>query len=641
MEQVEIIDNFWTPRIRTNTKITIPHVIQKCEETGRLANFSRAAGILNDGKGPIFQFDDSDVFKTVEGAAYSLLMTPDPELEAFLDDLIDKMATAQEEDGYMYTARTIDPDNPHKWAGKKRWDLVSVLSHELYNMGHLIEAGITYFQVTGKRKLLEIAINSADLICREFGRGKIEKIPGHQEIEIALIRLYRITNKTKYLELARFFLDIRGTTKKFDFKNYSAKTKIFFEDSQPLEYAQSHKKVIDQNEAVGHAVRAGYMYTAMTDVAAIYNDIDYKRSIGNIWDNVVSKKLYITGGIGAHGKAESFGNNYELPNSKAYAETCAAIANILWNHRLFLLYGDTKYIDVLERTLYNGFLSGISLEGNKFFYVNPLASSGKIRRRSWWVCPCCPTNIVRFIPQIPKYIYGIKNDTIFINLFIGNKATLLLNDNKISLNLKTDYPWDGIAKVEVTLPKPTDFILAIRIPGWARNRPVPSDLYYYLNTIESEISLKINNIPINVQIEKGYINIKRIWNNNDSIELNIPMPIRRILSHNNVNQNIGKVAIERGPLVYCIESIDINVDSILNLHFKDIADYESEFRRDLLNGITTITGSAYYYKKDKEMSSLEKRDQNFLAIPYYSWSNRDRSEMTLWVEREGKEIKDL
>lgn len=600
LSQVRIMDNFWAPRIKTNAKITIPHVIQKCEETGRIANFSRAAGLLYDGKRPLFPFDDSDVFKVIEGVAYSLKIYPDAKLEAYIDDLIEKVALAQEDDGYLYTDRTISPDDPHGLAGKKRWELVTAGSHELYNIGHLIEAGIVYFQTTGKDRLLNVGIKSIELISNIFGPCKLEKFPGHQEIELALIRLYRLTKKRKFLELAKFFLDIRGI------------------EPAATKYNQAHKRIVEQDEAVGHAVRAVYMYSAIVDLISIYGDIEYKNAINIIWKNVISKKMYLTGGIGSSANAEKFQRNYKLPNLTAYAETCAAIANIFWNYRLFLLYEDAKYLDILERALYNGFLSGISLDGKKFAYVNPLASEYGNIRKPWWDCPCCPTNVVRFLPQLPSYIYGLKENTLFINLFIGSTATFKLNDTKISINQETDYPWDGRISLKINLAQPTNFTLAIRIPGWEQNKPVPSDLYSYLITNNSERTLTINNRPIETHLDKGFVKIRRIWSDNDIIELNLPMSIKRVVSNEKIKNNRGKVALERGPIVYCIENIDDGVKSTSDLILGDNTELKTEYRNDLLKGIITLTN----------------KHQNFTAIPYYAWSNRGKSQMEVWIKRD-------
>jgi DUF1680 family protein len=614
LNNVKIEDDFWAPRIRINHEITIPHVFQKFEKTGHIDNFSRAAGLLKDGKSPIFPFDDSDVYRVIEGAAYSLINNPDLNLENYIDKVIEKVAAAQEDDGYLYTTRTINPEKPHTWAGKKRWELVSILSHELYNMGHLIEAGIGYYQATGKRILLDVAIKTANLLVHDFGPNKIEKIPGHQEIEIALIRLYRITSNKKYLDLAKFFLDLRGYTKIFDFEGYSNKNKIFYENTQSPEYNQSHKRIIEQNEAVGHAVRAAYMYSAITDMISIYKNSEYKTAIDNIWDNIVFKKLYITGGLGARLEGECFGDNYELPNFDAYAETCAAIANIFWNFRLFLLHGDAKYLDILERALYNGFLSGISIEGNKFFYTNPLASIGNVNRRTWYKCPCCPTNIVRLIPQIPSYIYALQNDKIFINLFIGSTAFIELQDVKISVIQETNYPWKGKVDISLSLAQMKEFTIAIRIPGWARDKPVPSDLYYYLKNKIVEIIIKINGKIIDFKEEKGFVNIKRLWKNGDMIEINIPMPIRRVLCNKKVEENIGKVAIERGPIVYCVEGVDNKVDSIFELGLNDNDNLKSKYSKDILGGVKIVSNK-------------------ILFIPYYTWANRGKSEMMVWINR--------
>ncbi|MFW9822024.1 MAG: glycoside hydrolase family 127 protein [Candidatus Thorarchaeota archaeon] len=633
LNQVNIKDDFWAPRIEINTKITIPHVIQKCEKTGRFANFSRAAGLLNDGKRPIFPFDDSDVFKIIEGVAYSLILKPDPKLEAYMDELIENIGFAQEDDGYLYTDRTINPENPHKWAGKERWELLEVLSHELYNIGHLIEAAIAYNQATGKNNLLKIAIKSVDLIKREFGLGRIEKIPGHQEIELALIRLFNLTKKKEYVELAKFFLDIRGTTQKFDIESYSGENKIHFEDLRSFEYNQSHKKIIEQDEAVGHAVRAVYMYSAATDIGVFYNDHNYKATMNRIWDNIISKKMYLTGGIGSSSEGESIKEDYELPNYTAYAETCATIGNIFWNHRLFLLYADSKYIDILERTLYNGFLSGVSLNGKKFAYANPLASKGNNIRKSWWTCPCCPSNVIRFFPQLPKYIYAINEQTVFINLFISSNTHFLINNTQVSINQQTNFPWDGKVSIKLEISKMLEFTLAIRIPGWSQNKPVPSDLYYYLNLDDTPVIVKVNHQTIDFHMEKGFTRIKRMWSNNDVVEIDFPMPIRRVVSHEKVENNIDMIALERGPIVYCLEQADNEGISLSKLSLEDKTELTSDYHRNLLNGVTIIKGNMNYSKNSADTNNLSKETHNFIAIPYYAWSNRGKGQMIVWIPR--------
>jgi DUF1680 family protein len=616
LSQVSINDNFWTPKLEINQKITIPHVFKQLEKTESISNFIRATGKLNDGKKPTFPHEDSDVFKAIEGAAYSLILNPNTELEAYIDNLIKIIADAQESDGYLTTARTIDPKKPHIWIGKNKWDLVSIFSHELYNLGHLIESGIAYYQATKKPKLLNIAIKSADLISKDFGFGKIERFPGHQEIELALIKLFKITDNEKYLNLAKFFLDIRASKESSEYKDYLSKFDSFFPFpyAKDLKYNQTHKKIIEQDEAVGHAVRLPYMFSAATDLVAILEDNEYRNAINRVWDNIVSKKLYITGGIGARSfiQGEGFRDNYDLPNFDSYCETCAAIGNIFWNHRLFLLKGEAKYIDILERTLYNGFLVGISLDGKAFFYNNPLASKGKFVRKQWFKVPCCPTNIIRFLPQIPSFIYGIKGRAIFVNLFIGNNSKILLDGEYISLEQKTNYPWEGNVKVVIKHSQKKEFSIALRIPGWARNKPIPSDLYYYLNRNNFKPIIKINHELIDFKVENGYAEIHRVWQDNDLIELNIPMPIRRVLSNKKVEENIGKVAVERGPILYCIESIDNKRDSIFNLSLDDDDKLRSEYREDILGGVIIV------------FNKLN-------LIPYYSWANRGKSEMIIWI----------
>ncbi len=634
--KVQITDKFWASRIETNRKVTIPLAFKKCEETGRINNFSKAAGLIDDDIVPFFPFDDSDVYKIIEGAAYSLNIRPDSELEKYIDGIIEKIAAAQEEDGYLYTTRTINPKNPHDLAGKKRWEWVSLKSHELYNLGHLIESAVAYYQATAKRKLLDVAIKSADLIEKVFGPGKIESAPGHQEIEMALVRLYRVTDNEKYLKLAKFFLDIRGSKDAIGYNNYvkSAKTQFVKWRDKYLQYNQTHKNITQQDEAVGHVVRATYMYSGMVDVAALTNDKNYVEAVDRIWENVVSKKIYITGGIGAKAHGEAFDRNYKLPNIKAYNETCAAIGNIFWNHRLFLLHGDSKYIDVLERTIYNGFLSGISLDGKKFFYPNPLASSGFHERTEWFKCACCPSNIVRLIASIPGYVYAQHDDTLYVNLFVSNTAAISIDENIVSITQDTEYPWDGIVKITVNLQKNLDFNIAIRIPGWTQNQPVPSDLYHYLKKIDEKVGLKVNGKPIEIICEKGYTHISRTWKDGDIIKLDFPMTIRRVLAHEQIKEDNGKVAFERGPIVYCVEWVDNKAKYLRNLFIADDIELASEYREDMFNGIVIITGTAHYLKHNEDRKKIIKSKLNFLAIPYYAWAHRGKGEMIVWILRD-------
>jgi DUF1680 family protein len=608
---VKIDDAFWSPRLETNRRVTIPYNFKKCEETGRIDNFAKAGGLMAGEHEGIF-YNDSDVFKVIEGAAYTLSLQADPALDAYLDDLIAKIAAAQEEDGYLYTARTINPE--HVSAGREgltRWSNLRV-NHELYNVGHLYEAAVAHYQATGKRTLLDVALKNADLIDRVFGPDKKRDVPGHQEIEIGLAKLFHVTGEAKYLNLARFFLDERG----------HAHGRELYSNHDHLGYMQDHKPVVDQDEAVGHAVRAAYMYSGMADVAALTGDAAYIKALDRIWENVVSKKLYLTGGIGALHRGEAFGENYELPNATAYAETCAAIANILWNQRMFLLHGEAKYVDVLERTLYNGFLSGVALSGDLFFYPNPLAADGQYTfnkgaatRSPWFDCSCCPTNVARFIPSLPGYIYGHQADQIYINLFVSGQGHVQLAGNTVSISQQTAYPWQGGVKITVEPEQPAEFTLHIRIPGWARNQPLPSDLYRYLDQSEEPVPLALNSTPVEYQVIQGFAQIRRRWRAGDVVELNLPMPVRRVVSHDQVKDNMGRVALERGPLVYCVEAVD-NGGRIDHIHVSDETEFRTEHRPNLLNSITVIQAQGQGV---------------FTAIPYYAWSHRGLGEMAVWL----------
>ncbi len=473
--QVRLTDRFWQPRLLTNARVSIPYAFKKCEETGRISNFEVAGGLKPGTFSGRFPFDDSDVYKIIEGAAYSLQGNPDSKLEKYVDSVIAKIAAAQEDDGYLMTWRTIDGTKPPtNWSGTAaRWSDIKS-GHELYNMGHLYEAAVAYFQATGKRSLLDVALKNADLIQRTFGPGKRMDVPGHEEIEIGLFKLYRVTKEAKYLELARFFIEQRGNES--GHKLYG-------------EYAQDHKPILAQAEAVGHAVRAGYLYSAVADLVALTGDAGYGTALGKIWGNVVSRKIYLTGGIGARHQGEAFGADYELPNAEAYNETCAAIANVLWNHRMFLLEGDSKYIDVLEQTLYNGVLAGIGMEGESFFYPNPLESDGVYKfnqgsctRKPWFDCSCCPSNATRFIPSVPGYVYGVRENELYTNLYVNGTANMKMGSGTIRVEQVTDYPWDGRVKIKVHPERERSFALLLRVPGWTGNTPLPGDLYRFVDS---------------------------------------------------------------------------------------------------------------------------------------------------------------
>lgn len=618
---VHVNDTFWAPRIETNRKATIPFAFKKEEETGRVDNFIRAAHALRgepfeNHNPPPYPFDDSDLYKVIEGASYTLSVHPDPQLEAYIDDLIAKIGAAQEKDGYLYTTRSIDPLNPHKWAGTKRWELEAVDSHELYNLGHLYEAAVAHYQATGKRTLLDIALRTADLLDRTFGPGKDAIWPGHQITEMGLAKLYRVTGDERYLKLAKFMLDMRGP----DGRPGSGRT-----------YNQSHLKVVDQTEAVGHAVRATYMYSGMADVAALSGDAAYVKAIDTIWDNVASKKLYITGGIGATGSGEAFGRNYELPNMSAYNETCAAIGNDFWNHRLFLLHADSRYIDVMERTLYNGLISGVALDGETFFYPNPLESAGQHARSPWFGVACCPSNITRFMASVPGYVYAQRDDAMWVNLYMTSTAEIKLDNGRtVKMAQDTRYPWDGAVKMTVTPDQSAPLTINVRIPGWARNEPVPSDLYRFADKSTDAVVLKVNGKPVSIKIDKGYVAMSRTWRAGDLIELNLPMPVRRVVANDQVAADHGRVALQRGPIVYAAEWPDNPNGRVRNLMLPDSERLIAEFKPALLKGVTVVKSKAVALAFDAQ-GKVTKTEQEFTAIPYYAWANRGSGQMLVWI----------
>jgi DUF1680 family protein len=622
---VAIDDAFWSPRLETNRRVTVRHDFDKCETTHRIRNFA-VAGKLEPGQFEgLFGFNDSDVYKVIEGASYSLRLRLDPELDRYLDGVIAKIAAAQEGDGYLYTAGTIPTlaQTPICCVSRPRWsDIAS--GHELYDLGHMYEAAVAHYQATGKRTFLDVALKSADLLTRVFRPGGRLDPPGHQEVEIGLVKLYRATGDRRYLDQARFFLEQRGNAA--GHKLYGA-------------YNQDHVPVLEQKEAVGHAVRAGYMYSAMADVSALAGDEAYDKALGSLWDDVVSRKIYLTGGLGARRENEGYGEAYELPNRTAYAETCAAIAGAMWNHRMFLLHGDAKYLDVLERILYNGFLSGVSLDGERFFYPNPLAADGKRAfnqgqkgRREWFDCSCCPTNVVRFLPSIAGSVYAQRERDVYVNLFIGGKADLTADGVKLGVRQETRYPWDGKVTIRVDPARPVALALHVRIPGWARGRPVPSDLYRYADAGVAPVTLAVNGQPVKPEVVKGFAVLPRTWKAGDAVELDLPMEVRRVLAHEKVEADAGRVALERGPVVYCAEAVD-NGGRVFNLVLPDDARLEAGPRPDLLGGVTVVTGRALALLPGEDGRSVVTREQDFVAIPYYAWAHRGDGEMAVWLPR--------
>lgn len=619
--QVHFQDKFWSPKMQINVNVTIPYTLNQCKITGRIDNFKKAAGQMPVDKSTSFTFDDTDLYKVIEGASYSLQNKKDSNLEKHLDSLIAVIGAAQEPDGYLYTFRTMKIATPHEWIGSKRWEKEEDLSHELYNSGHLFESAVAHYQATGKRNLLNIAIKNADLLVKTFGWGKEERFPGHQIVETGLTKLYRITGKKAYLDLAKFFLDLRGK-----------------EGHLNQEYSQSHKKVVDQHTAVGHAVRATYMYTSMADVAALTGDKQYLSAIDDIWHDVVNKKLYITGGIGATGNGEAFGDDYDLPNMSAYAETCAAIANVYWNQRMFLLHGDARYIDVLERTLYNGLLSGISLSGDKFFYPNPLASMGQHQRRAWWDCACCVSNMARFLPSVAGYVYAQNQHDLYINLFVGGKANIKLPNAQVNIIQQTNYPWEGKNEITINPDKNANFTLRIRIPGWAKGEPIPSKLYTE-DASKLPVNITLNGKALIYDVEKGYAVIKRMWHKGDKVLVDLPMEVKKIFAHDSVKADQSKFALQRGPLVYCLEGLDNQDASVMNIFVDKDAEISSTFQPDLLNGIVSLSMNGFSAKRQVNTDKLQVEAQSVKAIPYYTWANRGASEMEVWIPYEATAAK--
>ena len=612
--RVHVNDEFWEPKMEVNASVTIPYVLSQCRANGRVDNFKRAAKLEDGDKLSEFPFDDTDIYKVIEGASYAMQVKKNPQLERSIDTLISIIGAAQEKDGYLYTFRTVNAKKPHEWIGSKRWENEEILSHELYNAGHLYEAAVAHYQATGKRTLLNIALKNADLLVRTFGYGKEEKYPGHQIVEIGLAKLYRVTGNKKYLDLAKFFLDVRGP------KGES--------------YNQADKRVVDQHQAEGHAVRAAYMYTGMADVAALTGNQQYLHAIDDIWTDVTYKKLYITGGIGATNAGEAFGDPYQLPNMSAYAETCAAIANVYWNSRMFLLHGDSKYVDILERTLYNGLLSGVSLSGNRFFYPNPLASMNQHQRSAWFSCACCISNMARFLPSVPGYVYAKDKNNLYLNLYISNATNITLDGGKVNLIETTDYPWNG--KIDITLnpEKKFDFTLRLRIPGWAQDKPIAGDLYSFADQHTEPVTISINGKSVKYSTEKGYAILKRNWKKGDRITMTLPMPTQKVMANAQVKDDRDRFAFQRGPIVYCLEGPD-NKDSLVqNITINKSAMVNTAFKPGMLNGVEVLTAEGKSTKRQLNTDALLETDQTVTAIPYYAWANRGPSEMTVWIPYE-------
>ncbi|MGH7594913.1 MAG: glycoside hydrolase family 127 protein [bacterium] len=614
LHQVQINDGFWAPKLKTNREVTIPAIYQRCQETGRIDAWKLdwKPGMPNEPH----VFWDSDVAKWMEAAAYSLATHPEPQLKTRLDEAIDMIAQAQQPDGYLNTHFTVV--QPQKrFTNLRDW-------HELYCAGHLIEAAVAHFHATGKRKFLDILCRYADLLESVFGTqpGQKRGYDGHEEIELALVKLYHATGERRYLQLAKYFVDERGRQPHYfdlearargeDPASYWAKTH---------EYTQSHIPVREQIVPGGHAVRGMYLYSAMADLAAEYNDPELLAACRSIWRHLVAKRMYVTGGIGSSRANEGYTSDYDLPNETAYAETCAAIGLILCTHRLLQIEPDGVYADVLERALYNGALSGVSLQGDRFFYENPLESRGNHHRWAWHECSCCPPNIARLLASLGQYIYSRRENELYVHLYVGGSAVFDFGEKKIRLRQETDYPWDGKIRLPIELDKPTEFTLCLRIPGWCRT---------------PEISINGEKVSMAFVLQKGYAKLQRLWQSGDSIQIDLPMRIERVQAHPNVRANCGRVALQRGPLVYCLEEID-NGQNLNDLVLPREENLDVQFEKNLLGGIAVITGKAKRRALDEWENALYKagasqmEDQDLKAIPYFAWDNREAGEMLVWI----------
>ena len=625
--KVKLTDNFWLPRLKINTDVTIPASFARCEATNRVKNFEMAAA--HSGKfATTFPFDDTDIYKTIEGASYSLSVYPDAKLEAYIDGLIAKVGAAQEPDGYLYTARTIDPAHPHPWSGPERWVNEREMSHELYNSGHLYEAAVAHYEATGKKTLLNIALKNADLVCSVFGPGKRTVAPGHEIVEMGLVKLYRVSSKPEYLRTAKFFIDARG-----HYAGYDAKSHDPFKNGS---YWQDDKPVYAQNEAEGHAVRAEYLYSAMADVAALTNDKKLLAAVDTIWSNLVAKKFYVTGGTGAVPGGERFGANYELPNATVYNETCASVADVYWNQRMFQLHGDAKYVDVMEKVLYNGLISGVGLDGKSFFYSNAMQIKSSApfpqtepARAGWFECSCCPTNLARLMPALPGYVYAQNGKNLYVNLFVSGTSNLRIGTQRVGITQQNNYPWDGGLKFTINPAATTDFTLLIRIPGWARNEAMPSNLYTFATPSSQAATLKINGQPVTYTLRNGYAVLARKWHKGDVIDLALPMEVRRVAANVQVKDDLGKVALQRGPVIYCAEWNDNN-GKTSNIIVPAATAFAATYQPALLHGVMTLTATVPVVEVDATATAVRTVPQVLTAIPYYAWANRGKGEMTVW-----------
>lgn len=610
--RVNVTDNFWKPKIdKVATKTLSACIYQTEVVTPRIRNFEKVARAKGEKHEGIF-YDDSDVFKALEAMAYSLKTHPNDEMEKKCDEWIDKIAAAQQPDGYLNTWYTL----------KGLQDRYTDMSmHEDYNAGHMIEAGVAYFNATGKRKLLDVCIRWANHFDALFGPGKRDWVTGHQELELALVKLYKTTKEEKYLKLADWLLSERG--KKLA-KGYT------WTDWKDTAYTQDVVPVKQQKEITGHAVRAMYMYTGAADVAAQTGDVEYLKAMRTVWEDVVYRNMYITGGIGSAGSNEGFSQDYDLPNEQAYCETCASVGMVFWNQRMNSLTGNSAYIDVLERSLYNAALDGLSLSGDRFFYGNPLASRGQHQRREWFGTACCPANIARLVASLGDYIYAKTENSIYVNLFVGSNTLIPLKNGNVAIKMETDYPWDGNIKLNIDPDKKSKFSLYLRIPGWAQGQTSTNELYEFIDFKSAAVSLKVNGKDEALRMENGYLIVDRDWKKGDVIEYILPMQINRVVAKKELKFDNSRIALQRGPIVYCVEGAD-NDNKAWNIIVPGDAKFEITEQQILDEPVKALTAEVPVVTVSNDSISLKTEMKKIIAIPYYTWANRGKNEMQVWL----------
>jgi uncharacterized protein len=619
--EVVITDEFWKPKLEKVATMALEVCIQQTEvETGRIRNFEKVARGKNEKHEGIY-YDDSDVYKALEAIAYSLKNRSDTDLERKADEWIDKIAAAQEADGYINTFYSLT-------GLENRW--TDMDKHEAYCAGHLIEAGVAYYQTTGKRKLLDVGIKMADHIDETFRLKNKPWVAGHEEIELALVKLYKVTGEERYLELSDWFLDQRG-------RGHGVGG-IWNNPNWGPKYAQDDVPVKEQKEITGHAVRAMYLYTGAADVAVAKKDDGYMTAMKAVWEDVVYRNMYITGGIGSSGSNEGFSVDYDLPNENAYSETCASVGMVFWNQRMNALEGDSKYIDVLERSLYNAALDGLSLNGDRFFYGNPLASSGQHFRRAWFGTACCPSNISRLVASVGNYIYAKSENTVWVNLFIGSETRIQMGKVEVPIVMETNYPLNGDIALTLNPEKTTQFGLKLRVPGWAKGEPVPGGLYRFEGESNETYKLTLNGKAINYKEENGYILIDRKWKKGDRIEYTLPMEVRKVVARKEVEANKDRVALQRGPLVYCVEGAD-NEGRAWNIVLNGDSKFEVFEYKIINEKVMAISTEASILKPSSDGSGIISETKTIKAIPYYTWANRGQNEMQVWLPTKVKELK--